>query len=435
MNLRNKNVITLGAGSSGRAAAALALSAGADVAVHDANENISNLPAGVVGVPNATTATGDASSCDVLVISPGIDGNSDFVKSYQQHAGEMIGEVELAYRFYKGQIIAITGTNGKTTTTEIVDCILNHCGVSCLPCGNYGQPFSELPMMDEPPAAAALEVSSFQLETIVDFHPNVVIWLNFSEDHMDRYPTMQAYKDAKLRVFENLGPDDHVVVRAGEEVGELEASVVTFSTEVEADYTLQDGWICERGEKVIDLSSTQLRGLHNAENAMAAYAACSVFGVKSDEVNEALHEFAPPLHRCELVRTLDGVEYINDSKATNLHALDSALRSQNRRVVLIAGGKQKGLDYTELLPRLEDSAKGAVVFGEIAQQLHDTLQPISNIVPVEMVSTLDDAISQARHMAEPGDTILFSPGTSSFDMFSGYEERGDYFRRLVNNLK
>ncbi|MGB1875287.1 MAG: glutamate ligase domain-containing protein, partial [Akkermansiaceae bacterium] len=167
----------------------------------------------------------------------------------------------------------------------------------------------------------------------------------------------------------------------------------------------------------------------------AAYAACSVFGVQADEVNEALNGFAPPLHRCELVRTLDGVEYINDSKATNLHALDSALRSQSRRVVLIAGGKQKGLDYTELLPRLKDSAKGAVVFGEIAQQLHDTLQPISDIVPVEMVSTLDDAISQARHMAEPGDTILFSPGTSSFDMFSGYEERGDYFRRLVNNLK
>jgi len=435
MNLKNKNIITLGAGSSGRAAAALALSAGADVAVHDASPKMSNLPAGVVAVPNATTATGDASSCDLLVISPGIDGNSDFVKSYQQHAGEMIGEVELAYRFYSGRIIAITGTNGKTTTTEIVDRILNHCGVSCLPCGNYGQPFSELPMMDEPPVAAALEVSSFQLETVVDFHPNVVIWLNFSEDHMDRYVTLQDYKNAKLRVFENLGPDDHVVVRAGEDVGQLKANVVTFSTEAEADYTLQDGWIYERGEKVIDLSATQLRGLHNAENAMAAYAACSAFGVKADEVNEALLGFAPPLHRCELVRTLDGVEYINDSKATNLHALDSALRSQSRPVVLMVGGKQKGLDYAELLPRLQDSAKGVVVFGEIAQQLHDTLQPISETVPVEMASNLDDALSQARNMAEHGDTILFSPGTSSFDMFSGYEERGEYFRRLVNNMK
>jgi UDP-N-acetylmuramoylalanine--D-glutamate ligase len=435
MNLKNKNVITLGAGSSGRAAAALALSAGADVSVHDASNDVSALPSGIVAVPSATEATGDSSRCDVLVVSPGIDGNSDFVKSYQQHAGEMIGEVELAYRFYNGQIIAITGTNGKTTTTEIVDRILNHCGVTCLPCGNYGQPFSELPMMDEPPSVAALEVSSFQLETVVDFHPDVVIWLNFSEDHMDRYATLQAYKDAKLRVFENLGSDDHVVVRAGEDVGEFKASVATFSTEVEADYTLQDGWICEAGEKVIDLSITQLRGLHNAENAMAAYAACSVFGVKADDVNEALRGFAPPLHRCELVRTLDGVEYINDSKATNLHALDSALRSQSRRVVLIAGGKQKGLDYTELLPRLESSAKGVVVFGEIAQQLYDTFQSLSDTVTAEMATSLEDAVSQARDMAEHGDTILFSPGTSSFDMFSGYEERGDCFRRIVNNMK
>ena len=435
MNLTNKNVITLGAGSSGRAAAALALSAGADVSVHDSNAHISDLPAGVAAVPGATSATGDSSSCDILVLSPGIDGNSDFVKSYQQHAGEMIGEVELAYRFYQGRIIAITGTNGKTTTTEIVDRILNHCGVTCLPCGNYGQPFSELPMMSEPPAAAALEVSSFQLETVVDFHPDVVIWLNFSEDHMDRYPTLKAYKDAKLRVFENLGPNDHVVMRAGEDVGEFKASITTFSTESEADYTLRDGWICEDGDKVIDLSTTQLRGLHNAENVMAAYAACSFFGAKADDVNEALRGFAPPLHRCELVRILDGVEYINDSKATNLHALDSALRSQSRRVVLIAGGKQKGLDYSELLPRLESSARGVIVFGEIAKQLQDTLEPISNTISAEIATNLENAVSQARAMAERGDTILFSPGTSSFDMFSGYEERGDYFRRIVNDLK
>ena len=435
MNLENKNVITLGAGSSGRAAAALAVSAGADVTIHDSRDTISDLPKGVKAVANATTATGNASSCDLLVVSPGIDGNSDFVQSYQQHAGEMIGEVELAYRFYKGRIIAITGTNGKTTTTEIVDRILNHCGVSCVPCGNYGKPFSELPLMDEPPAVAALEVSSFQLETVADFHPNVVIWLNFSADHMDRYPTLQAYKDAKLRVFENLDADDHVVVRAGEDVGDFKASVATFSTETNADYTFQDGWICEGGEKVIDLSVTQLRGLHNAENAMAAYAACSVLGVKAEDVNEALRGFAPPLHRCELVRTLDGVEYINDSKATNLHALDSALRSQGRRVVLIAGGKQKGLDYTELLPRLQTTTKAVVVFGEIAQQLAATLESISDTVSTTVATSLEEALSHARDMAEHGDTILFSPGTSSFDMFSGYEERGDCFRRITNNLK
>lgn len=435
MNLKNKNVIALGAGSSGRSAAALALAAGAEVEVHDACDSITGLPEGVKAVARATPATGESSCCDVLVISPGIDGNGEFAQAYRKHAGEMIGEVELAYRFYGGRVIAITGTNGKTTTTELVDRILNHSGITSVPCGNYGKPFSELPLMDEPPAAAALEVSSFQLETVVDFHPDVAVWLNFSADHMDRYPTLQAYKDAKLRIFENLDEDDHVVLRAGEDVGDLRASVVTFSTEADADFTLQDEWICHKGDKVIDLSVTRLRGLHNAENAMAAFAACSVLGVKAEDASEALRGFAPPPHRCELIRTLDGVEYINDSKATNLHALDSALRSQCRPVILIAGGKQKGLDYTELLPRLKQTTRGVVVFGEIAGQLSGTLDPLKELISVTMVNSLEDAVHQARTLAQNGDTILFSPGTSSFDMFSGYEERGDCFRRIVNHLK
>jgi len=434
MILENKNIIVLGAGSSGRAAASLARARGADVAVHDSGEISATLPEGVKAFSHASAATGERSSCDTLVISPGIDGESSFARAYQKNADEMIGEVELAYRHYQGRIIAITGTNGKTTTTELVDHILNHCGISCVPCGNYGKPFAELSLLDEPPAVAALEVSSFQLETIVDFHPDVVIWLNFSADHMDRYPTLEAYKKAKMRVFENLNEKDHVIIRAGEDVGEIPAKVKTFSTEQAADYTLQDGWICEDGEKIIDLAVTRLRGLHNAENAMAAFAACKIFGVKVAEANEALRDFAPPLHRCELIRTLDGVEYINDSKATNLHALDSALRSQCRPVVLIAGGKQKGLDYSEILPRLQRTTKGIVIFGEIAKQLADTFEPVAKTIPTIVATTLEDAVAHARDMAGYGDTILFSPGTSSFDMFSGYEERGDCFRRIVNNL-
>lgn len=435
MNLKNKHVIVLGAGSSGQAAAALALAEGANVSVHDSREMIGGLPDGVTAVPNADVTTGKASRCDLLVLSPGIDGNSEFVKAYEENAAEMIGEIELGYRFYEGQIVAITGTNGKTTTTELVDRILNHSGISCLPCGNYGDPFSMLPLLENPPAVAALEVSSFQLETIKNFHPDVVVWLNFSADHMDRYPTIDAYRQAKLRIFENLGEEDDVIIRAGEEVGEVAATVSTFSTEADADYTLQDDWVLHGGKPIIDLSITRLRGLHNAENAMAAFAACSALGIQPENANEALRGFAPPLHRCELIRTLDGVEYINDSKATNLHALDSALRSQSRPVVLIAGGKQKGLDYSEILPRVEDKAKGVVVFGEIAEQLADALQPVSDSIPVAIATSLEEAVQQAKHMAGYGDTILLSPGTSSFDMFSGYEDRGDCFRRIVNELK
>lgn len=435
MKLQNKHVIVLGAGSSGRDAAALALREGASVSVHDSRDNITGVPEGVETVSGANSKTGHASKCDLLVLSPGIDGETDFVRSYAANAGEMIGEIELAYRYYEGRIIAITGTNGKTTTTELVERILNHAGVSCKACGNYGPTFSEMVLMDEPPQAVALEVSSFQLETIRDFHPGVVIWLNFSPDHMDRYPTVEAYKAAKMRVFENLSSEDAVIVRAGEDIGSQTATVKTFSTEADADYHLVDSKIAFQGAEVIDLSYTRLRGLHNAENAMAAFAACSFLGATAPTAEDALCGFAPPLHRCELVRTLDGVEYINDSKATNLHALDSALRSQGRPVVLIAGGKQKGLDYTEILPRLKTTTKAVIVFGEIADQLQQIFQPVSETTPCSVVASLDEAVRTAAGLAEHGDTILFSPGTSSFDMFSGYEERGDYFRRVVNQLK
>ncbi len=435
MNLKNKHVIVLGAGSSGRDAAALALREGASVAVHDSRESITGIAEGVQTVAKASSQTGEQSHCDLLVLSPGIDGETDFVRAYAANAGEMVGEVEFAYRFYSGQIVAITGTNGKTTTTELVVRILNYAGISCRACGNYGPTFSEMVLMDEPPQALALEVSSFQLETIRDFHPGVVVWLNFSPDHMDRYPTVEAYKAAKLRVFENLTAEDSIVVRAGEDIGTQSAEDTTCSTEEDADFTLVDHAIALSGENVLDLAQTRLRGLHNAENAMAAFAACSVLGVTASVAEEALQGFAPPLHRCELVRTLDGVEYINDSKATNLHALDSALRSQGRPIVLIAGGKQKGLDYSEILPRLEATTKGIVVFGEIADQIAQTFQPVSTTAPCTVVESLEEAVRTAASIAECGDTILFSPGTSSFDMFSGYEERGDCFRRIVNELK
>jgi UDP-N-acetylmuramoylalanine--D-glutamate ligase len=438
MNLKKQHVIVLGAGRSGRAAAALALRAGAEVTVHDISDTVTGLPEGVAHVANATVATGEASVCDVLVISPGIDGESAFAKAYACGAGEMIGEIELAARFYDGKIVAITGTNGKTTTTELVQRMLEHAKISCVACGNYGVPFAEVVMLDEPPSAVALEVSSFQLETVDSFHPNAVIWLNFSADHMDRYPTVEAYKAAKLRVLENLTSADTLVVRAGEdlsEAGAIAAQTFTFSTETDAEFTLIDGWISLDQVKLVDLSVSRLRGLHNAENAMAAYAACRSLGVTATQAQESLHEFAPPLHRCELVRTLDGVEYINDSKATNLHALDSALRSQQRPIVLIAGGKQKGLDYSEIIPRLKATTKGVVLFGEIANELAEAFSPLSDRIPITRTQTLEEAVLQAAELASHGDTILFSPGTSSFDMFSGYEERGDCFRHIVSELK
>lgn len=434
MTLAGKHVAILGAGRSGRAAAALALREGAGVSVWDGAgpEVFKGMPAGAEIHPGAYEETGRSVSCDLLVVSPGIDTYGSYVAAFAAGAGEVIGEVELAARFYQGRIIGITGTNGKTTTTELVSRVLAQAGLGGNACGNYGPPFAEVVMQARPPAAVALELSSFQLETIRTLHPVVAVWLNFAPDHMDRYPTVEAYRAAKLRIFSTMTSGDTAVVRAGSDLPPIAPRIVTFSTEGEADWTSDGSRIFRDDRQIIDLETESgLRGLHNAENAMAALAACAAIGIDEDAMREALVGYAPPPHRCELIRTLDGVEYLNDSKATNLHALESALRSQTRPVVLIAGGKEKGLDYGPVLPLLKAKAIAAVTFGQIS---HPLAALFSQVVRTEPVGTLADAVAAARGLAPRGSTILLSPGTSSFDQFSGYEQRGNAFRDLVHQL-
>jgi UDP-N-acetylmuramoylalanine--D-glutamate ligase len=435
MTLAGKHVAILGAGRSGRAAAALALRAGATVSAWDAAslDAFAGMPAGVEVHPNADEAQGREVVSDLLVVSPGIDTFGSYVAAFSKQTGEVIGEVELAARFYQGRIVGITGTNGKTTTTELIARIFSHVGLDGTACGNYGVPFAEVVLQSVQPAIVSLELSSFQLETIRHLHPTVSVWLNFAPDHMDRYPTVEAYRAAKLRIFENQTAEDTAVVRFGEDLPAIAAKVVTFSTINDAADWFSDGLVIRHhGEIVIDLDrDTSLRGLHNAENAMAALATGQALGITISAMREALQGYAPPPHRCELIRTLDGVEYLNDSKATNLHALESALRSQTRPVVLIAGGKEKGLDYSPVLPLLRDKAIAAVTFGQIARPLAGLF---GSVIPCESVSTLADAVATARNLAPRGSTILLSPGTSSFDQFSGYEQRGNAFRDLVHQL-
>ena len=436
MSLTGKHITILGAGRSGRAAAALALREGASVSVWDTSgpEAFVGMPGGVETHPNTSEeGCGDRVS-DLLVVSPGIDTYGSYVAAFSAQAGEIIGEVELAARYYRGRIVGITGTNGKTTTTELVARILASAGLGGTACGNYGTPFAEVVLQANPPAAVALELSSFQLETISTLHPVVSIWLNFAPDHMDRYPTVEAYRAAKLRIFENQTAADTAVIRSGELISGLKAKVVTFSTlDRDADWFSEGSSIVHRGETWMEMDrDTSLRGLHNAENTMAALAAGDALGISPATMREALHGYAPPPHRCELIRTLDGVEYLNDSKATNLHALESALRSQTRPVVLIAGGKEKGLDYSSVVPLLSEKALAVVTFGQIARPLADLF---ATAVSCQSVSTLADAVATARGLAPRGSTILLSPGTSSFDQFNGYEQRGNTFRDLVHQLR
>jgi UDP-N-acetylmuramoylalanine--D-glutamate ligase len=249
MSLTGKHIAILGAGRSGRAAAALALREGARVSAWDKRrpEAFAGMPAG--WNPSAATAEeqGGGSGCDLLVVSPGIDTYGPYVAAFSAHAGEVIGEVELAARFYQGKIIGITGTNGKTTTTELVARILAHAGLGGTPCGNYGTPFAEVVMQAAPRQAVALELSSFQLETIRTLHPDVAVWLNFAPDHMDRYPTVEAYRAAKLRIFENQTAEDTAVVRSGEGLAADRPRTITFSTtDPEADW-FSDGHIIRHG--------------------------------------------------------------------------------------------------------------------------------------------------------------------------------------------
>ena len=435
MKLAGQRVAILGAGRSGRAAAELALQQGGSVTLYDAAspDAFEGVAEEIACHPGATTETGRTCEASLVVISPGIETGGAFAQSFAEGAVEFIGETEFAARFFGGRVVGITGTNGKTTTTELVQRMIRAGGMSCEACGNYGRPLADVVLESNPPETVSLELSSFQLETIETFRPDVAVWLNFSPDHMDRYRSVGEYHAAKLRIFENQKSEDTAVVRLGEEVGDLLARRVSFSgTETGADYGLEGTSIVSGGRQALNLYTTRLRGVHNAENVMAAVAAVQALGVSCEAASEALAGYAPPLHRCELIRTLDGVEYINDSKATNLHALEAALLSQDRPAILIAGGKEKGLDYKPLLPRLEKGVEMVVVFGEIRDRLA-ALFP--EAVTTRIAESLEEAVGIAQNAARHGTTVLFSPGTSSFDMFSGYEERGDAFRAAVQALK
>ena len=432
MNLHDLNIAVLGAGRSGRAAARLAMKHGGRVCVFDTSPAITGWPEDIPLHAGATQEDGHAFRADLVVISPGIETDCPFVKSFGREGVETIGEMELASRFYRGKIIAITGTNGKTTTTSLVEKILLRAGKKAVACGNYGVPMAEVLLRDAVPDVLALEVSSFQLETIRDFHPDVAVWLNFAPDHMDRYTAVEDYYKAKLHIFDNQTENDLAVVRFGEHLPALKAPVRTFSSESpEADLYYREPLVMEGDSPLLNLAGTSLSQRHNAENVMAAVLACRHLGIPAETAAEVLEEFTPPSHRCEAVRTLDGVLWLNDSKATNLHALKAALKSQNAPVVLIAGGKDKGLDYLPLRSMLKEKVRACVVFGQIADQLYDSFSPAA---PTEKAADVADCVEKARLLARPGDTVLFSPGTSSFDMFTGYAQRGQAFRDAVNAL-
>ena len=439
MRYKNQNVAVLGAGLSGTAAALLLKAEGADVTVLDSAEEkkllkstLDNLREQGVHVMAGPSVEADATAYDFVVLSPGIDPLSPLAQNFSDRKIEIIGELELGWRSCELPVIAITGTNGKTTTTELLAQMLNACGQRTIACGNIGKPLCEVVRRQKDFDVLTVEVSSFQLETIQTFRPAVALWLNFAPDHLDRYRSVWEYREAKLRIFENQTAEDIAVINAVENLRNLRARKITFSAYVDrADFRLVEGSIVYENEVVLRLADTKLRGSHNIENLMATLAAGRARGLSFAQMVPPLSSYQPRPHRCEFVRTVGDVEYVNDSKATNLDAVEKALAAQTKRVVLIAGGKDKGFNFEPLRTLVQEKVKSVVLIGEMAQRI---ARDWEGAVPCEMASSLADAVERAHAAARPGDVVLFSPGTSSFDMFKSYADRGDQFRALVHAL-
>ena len=435
MDVNGKQVVVLGLGISGMEAAKLLKDNGAQVTVRDtAAGNVTvNQRAEALRRLGVRVELGEAIASmprfDFCVISPGISANAPMVQALRQAGLPMFGEMEVAYRFCQCPIVAITGTNGKTTTTELVDAVLAAGGKRTKASGNIGTTFSAAVRDSANLDVMVLEVSSFQLEHIVEFRPRISVHLNLTPDHLDRYATMEEYEAAKWQLFRNQTADDFAIVNTNLRLPRIAAHKITFNvTGTPADYQLIDGWLVAHGEQVLEQSRTNLIGPHNAENMLAALAVADLYHLPREATIQALCAYKPLPHRCENVGVFDGVTYINDSKATNIDALEKALMAMRSPVVLIAGGKDKGLDFSGLRPLLREKVKNVVLIGQMTEKLFAAW---NSAVPCVKETTLADAVERARQLAKSGDVVLFSPGCSSYDMFRDFEDRGNQFRVLI----
>ncbi|HEY3897862.1 MAG TPA: UDP-N-acetylmuramoyl-L-alanine--D-glutamate ligase [Chthoniobacter sp.] len=437
----NQSIAVLGAGESGESAARLLRQENAMVTILDtAEENKLRKKIEALGTEGIRVIAGIAAEheslsghYDRVVLSPGIDPAVPLVQNFIKRRIEMIGELELAYEMCQCPIIGITGTNGKTTTTQLVEKMLTGCGVKTVACGNIGPAFSAQVRESKNLDVMTVEISSFQLETIRRFRCETSVWLGFAPDHLDRYHSMDEYYAAKVRIFKNQTEDDWAVINFRDKLPELKARKITFSAYVSgADFEMRSGVIYFRGERVLAMADTHLRGSHNAENLMASLGVGVVRGLGFAQMVPPLCEYKPLPHRCEILRTVNGVEWVNDSKGTNPDSVEKALHSETRPVVLIAGGKDKGFEYDLLTELVVARCRAAVVLGEMADRIEAIWK--SRLPVINAGWSLEKAVELAHGLAQPGDVVLFSPGTSSFDMFKNYADRGNQFRALVQAL-
>jgi UDP-N-acetylmuramoylalanine--D-glutamate ligase len=444
-DIREKNAFVVGAGGSGVASAELLRGEGFAVTLFDEREREAverslgrPLPEGVAfrrGLPSA----GDAGSAGLVVLSPGVPAGRLPLAELRAASVPVWGELELGFRRFRGKVTAVAGTNGKSTVTTLIGLMAERAFPNVFVGGNLGTPFVTAAGPDH--AWGVVEVSSFQLESIDAFRPAVALLLNITEDHSDRYPGFAAYAEAKMAVFRNQGTGDTAIINADDpeiaaRAALIRADVLPFSLvrELPQGVFLSGGEMVYRDggrEERYPRSLLRIPGTQNVENAMAAIAAARRMGIPEGTVREVLSTFAGLPHRVEFVRSRRGVSWYNDSKGTNVGAVLKALEGFSEKVVLIAGGKDKGVDFRPLREPLSRKARGAVLMGEARGRMASEL---AGAAPLETADTLAGAIAAAASMAQPGDVVVFSPACSSFDMFRNFEHRGEAFRAAVREL-
>ena len=440
--------MVVGLGKSGVAAAIFLKDGGARVSVSDAkteDQLRSAIPALLdKGISVETGGHGDRTfrDQDLIVVSPGVPGDVPQLEKARAQGIPIIGEVELASQFLKGHIIAITGSNGKTTTTALAGEIISMGGYEVLVGGNIGTPAISLVSEATSDTYNVLEISSFQLESIETFHPEIAVILNITPDHLDRHHSFDVYVQAKARIFENQTAHDHAVLNADDPTcaglaGRTRAKVQWFSRskEVERGAFVREGTIFARDEsgnqEVMPVSGITLKGSHNLENVLAAVCVGRIVGCEPHRIRRAVEEFRAVEHRLEYVTTIQGVEYYNDSKATNVDATIKALESFPGNIHIILGGKDKGSDYSVLKDLLQARAKRVYTIGAAAEKIESQ---ITGAAPVLRAETLETAVKRAAESAAPGDIVLLAPACASFDQFESYEHRGRVFKEAVQAL-
>lgn len=455
MNLNKKKVLVAGTGISGLGAAKLLKEVGAEVILYDSNENLNEADIR----QRLAEKTGDAQNteivlgafktplltqCDLAVISPGVPVDAPFVNDIRAHGIEVWGEIELAYRYAKGRLAAITGTNGKTTTTTLVGEIFKAYFDSVFVVGNIGQSYTEKALEMTDRSVTAAEISSFQLETISTFHPFVSAILNVTPDHLNRHYTMENYAAVKASIMKNQTPQDFAVLNYEDEytraaAARTEAKVIFFSSarELEDGYYYKDGEIirAEGGLKrhICYENELKILGIHNMENVMAAVAVAECFKVPSEVIYQTLIHFKAVPHRIEYVATKNGVDYYNDSKGTNTDAAIKAVQAMVKPTIVIGGGYDKKVTFDDWIESFDGKVKKLVLLGATADQI-EACARAHGFNEIIRVGSLEEAVQVCAKEAVPGDAVLLSPACASWGMFKNYEQRGDMFKAYVQAL-